>query len=60
MITEGVVEGAHCTLHGRVEHHGHSDGDKRVVLAEVDGRKNYAKVKQDTGVVEESLEVKCV
>ncbi|KAL4886870.1 hypothetical protein BJY04DRAFT_176732 [Aspergillus karnatakaensis] len=54
MITSGVVEGAYCKVHGTTKK------GKRVILVEVDGRKNYAKFPKDKEFVPESLKINCV
>ncbi|KAL5340441.1 hypothetical protein BJX70DRAFT_396692 [Aspergillus crustosus] len=53
-ITSGVVAGAYCKLHGT------GPKGEKVVLAEVNGQKNYAKYNKDVAVKPESLKINCV
>jgi hypothetical protein len=53
-ITSGVVSGAYCKLHGT------SPKGAPVVLAEVNGEKNYAKYNKNVAVKPESLKINCV
>jgi len=54
MITGGVVEGANCKVSGN------NDNGHWIQVLEVNGRKNYAKFPQDTGVNPDSLSISCV
>lgn len=54
MITSGVVEGANCKVTGK-NAQGHW-----IDVVSVNGRQNYAKFPQDTGVVPHTLNIACV
>ncbi|KAL4881665.1 hypothetical protein BJY04DRAFT_218106 [Aspergillus karnatakaensis] len=53
-ITGGVVSGAYCKVHGT------STAGQPVVVAEVNGERNYAKLNQDVQVRGQSLKINCV